>query len=136
VTPASWTSVAGCELRLGRDGVLRCTLAAVDCDDLAGAREFLRSVIILGGGPQTPVALHLTGCPKLSQAERLAVLASTEAAAVGVVIDEDGDGDADRAAQESLARRLAALVRARCPSRVFARREDADAWLRSFATIA
>jgi hypothetical protein len=131
VTPASWTAVAGCRLRLGRDGVLRCTLAAVDRDDLAGARAFLHRIVVLGGGGQTPLALHLTGRPKLSQAERLAVLASTEAAAVGVVIDEDGD--ADRAAQESLARRLAALVRARCPSRVFARREDADTWLRSFA---
>lgn len=134
MTPARWTAVAGCRLRLGSDGVLRCTFAAVDRDDLAGARDFLRSVIILGGGPQTPVALHLTGCPRLSQAERLAVLASTEAAAIGVVIDEDDE--ADRAEQESLARRLAALVRARCPSRVFARREDADAWLRSFAAAA
>jgi hypothetical protein len=133
VTPASWTAVAGCRLRLGTDGVLRCTLAAVDRDDLAAARAFLRSVVVLGGGTQTPLALHLTGCPKLSQAERLAVLASTEAAAVGVVIDEDGD--ADRAAQQSLAQRLAALVRARCPSRVFGRREDADAWLRTFASL-
>jgi hypothetical protein len=112
-------------MRLDGDGVLRCTLAAVDADDLAGARAFLRSVVVLGGGPQTPVALHLSGHPNVSQAERLAVLASTEAAAIGVVTDEAG--------LHGLARRLAGLVRARCPSRVFGRREDADAWLRSFA---
>lgn len=121
-------------MRLGGDGVLRCTLSAVDRDDLAGARAFLRSVVVLGGGPRTPVALLFTGCPKLSQAERLAVLASTEAAAVGFVVDDDGGPD--RAVQRSLAQQLAALVRARCPSRVFGRREDADAWLRSFATPA
>jgi hypothetical protein len=106
-------------------------MATVDEDDLAGARAFLRSVVLLGGGPQTPVALHLCGCPKLSQAERLAVLASTEAAAVGVILDEDDA--ADRAEQSSLARRLAAVVRPRCPSRVFGRRDEADAWLRTFA---
>ena len=107
------------------DGVLRCTFAAVDAEDLAGARAFLRSVVVLGGGPQTPVELHLTGRPNLLQSERLAVLASTEAAAIGVVIDDDR--------QQRLARHLAALVRSRCPSRVFGSHEDADAWLRSFA---
>ena len=134
MTPPDWLSVAGCRMWLDRDGVLRCDLTCVDADDLAGARAFLRSLVVLGGGPQTPLALHLTGCPKLSQAERLAVLASTEAAAVGVVLVDDGAPD--RVARQSLARRLAALVRARCPSRVFGRREDADAWLRSFAAPA
>lgn len=94
-------------------------------DDLIAARRFLRSVVELGGGPATPIGFQLCGLPALSQAERLAYLASTEASAIAFVVESSE--------QLILSRRLSRLVAAHCPGRVFTRSQDADRWMRTFS---
>jgi hypothetical protein len=114
--------IAGCLMWLGDDQVMRCVLAPVT-DDLFAARRFLRTVVELGGGPATPIGFQLCGLPAFSQSERLAYLASTEAAAIAFLVESSE--------QLVMARRLSQLVAGQCPSRVFTRSHDADRWMRT-----
>jgi hypothetical protein len=115
--------VAGCDLKLGLDGVLRCAVTNVVSDDLGALRDFLRALVRTGGGPGTPVLVEVMRPAHMSQVERLVYLASTEAAALAVV-----------ALDPRLAGKLARLASAQCPARVCENRLDAELWLAGYVS--
>jgi hypothetical protein len=113
--------VAGCEISIEPDGVLRCVFLDVARDDLGAVRDFMRAIVRSGGGPGTPVLVEIDRLPSEAQAERLVYLASTEAAALAIV-----------APQTRLRGALAALASAQCPARAFTDRSAAQVWLREY----